>query len=63
MSAIFKAPKFPTPPEIDDEEIAKERRRRLAESQTGPRGGTVLTGGQGVTTPLLGRAAAITGAV
>lgn len=60
MAALFSKPK--TPPRLSDEEIAEERRRQLAARKGGGRAGTILTGGAGLTTPILGTAASLQGA-
>ncbi len=58
MSFLFPKPKFPKPPEIDDEAIAEERRLQLARAAGSK---TILTGGAGVTGPVLGSASILAG--
>jgi hypothetical protein len=61
MASLFSKPKFPDPPKISDEEVENERRRQLANQKSGGKQGTTLTGGAGVSAPILGSAAALTG--
>ena len=64
MSFLMPKPPKPLPvPEIDDPEIEKERRRQLALRQRGGRASTILSGGAGITTPILGSAAQLTGGI
>ena len=58
---FFKVPKVPDIPEIGDEEVQEERRKQLARRQAGGRASTILSGGAGITTPILGSAAQIGG--
>lgn len=58
MSFLFPQPKFPKPPEIDDEAIAEEQRLQRARAAGSS---TILTGGAGVPGPPLGSAAVLTG--
>ena len=60
MAALFGGQKQ-EPPRISDEEIQEERRRKLAAQKSGGRAGTVLTGGAGINTPILGSAASLLG--
>jgi hypothetical protein len=58
MAALFsKPPKPPKIPERDDERIEQERRRKLASLKAGGRASTLLSGGAGITAPVLGSAA------
>lgn len=61
MSALFSAPKFPDPPTIEDDEVEEERRRQLALRTSGSRQQSIVSGGRGVSGPILGTAAQITG--
>ena len=61
MASLFSKPKQPKVPKFNDEAIAEERKRILAERKGGGRAGTILTGGAGVSAPILGTAAALTG--
>lgn len=63
QSGLFKVPKVPDIPEIGDEEIQEERRRQLARRQLGGRASTILSGGAGITTPILGSAAQLGGVI
>ena len=58
MSFLFPKPKLPKPPEIDDEDIAEERRLQLARASGSK---TILTGGAGVPGPPLGSASMLAG--
>lgn len=58
MSFLFPKPKFPKPPEIDDEDIAEEQRLQRARAAGSS---TILSGGQGVTGPVFGSASILGG--
>lgn len=60
MASIFTGPKKVEPPTKSDKEVEEERRRQLKARQGSGRAGTILTGG-GLTAPILGSAAALTG--
>ncbi len=62
MASLFSAPDFPTPPELDDEEIAKRKREALALRGTSNKD-TQLSGAAGVTAPIIGHAAALLGGI
>jgi hypothetical protein len=59
MAGLFsvKQPKKPSA-----EEIERERRRVLAETQSGPQGGTLISA-KGISAPILGTATALGGAL
>ncbi len=62
MGKLFKPPKAPAPPEIDDPRIEEERLRQLAARLRGAgRQATILSGGAGISAPILGTAAQISG--
>lgn len=61
MSALF-SPSGPDIPTLSDEEIEEERRRKIAALEGAGRAGTLLTGG-GITDPILGSAARLTGGI
>ena len=62
MASLFGTPTIPRPPAIDDPRIEAEKRRALAiRMSTEGRQATIITGGAGVTTPLLGAAASLQG--
>ena len=62
MGFLFSQPKPVAPPTIEDPEIEEERRRQLRLRQaTGGRQATIISGGAGITTPILGSAAALGG--
>jgi len=61
MSILFNPPKFPKPPKISDKEIDEEKRRILANQKSGGRQGTILTGGRGDPSSILGSAASLQG--
>lgn len=60
MAGLFKAPKFPDPPKIDDAEVEEERRRQLRTRSAGS-GQTIISGGAGISAPILGTSAQIAG--
>ena len=60
MASLFAGPEKLEPPTKSDKEIEEERRRQLRARSGGGRAGTILTGG-GITAPILGSAAALTG--
>ena len=62
MSGLFGGgPKTPAPPEKSDAEIERERRRKIIEMEGGGKSSTTLTGGAGITAPILGAAAQLSG--
>ncbi len=62
MGKLFNPPQAEAPPTIDDPEIERERLRQLAARLQGAgRQTTILSGGAGVATPILGTAAQISG--
>ena len=63
MTALFSKPKQPKIPTLSDDDIEKERLRQLAEQKGGGRSGTILTGGAGVSGPILGSSANLAGGV
>lgn len=64
MAALFGGkPKTPHIPRLSDKEIEEARRKLLKERAGGGRQGTILTGGAGVNTPILGNAASLVGGI
>jgi hypothetical protein len=62
MSGLFGGgAKVEKPPEKSDAEIERERRRKIVAMQGGGKGSTTLTGGAGITAPILGAAAQLVG--
>lgn len=61
MAALFTSPKKPKIPKFSDKEIEDERHRLIAERKGGGRAGTILTGGAGISSPILGTAAVLSG--
>ena len=62
MAGLFGAPSFPSPPQIDHKKIEREKRRQLAlHGGAGQMGGTILSGGGGITSPIIGAAAQLQG--
>ncbi len=62
MASLFTSPKFPTPPELDDEKIAEEKKHQLALRGTS-RSDTQISGAAGVTAPIIGHAASLLGGI
>jgi hypothetical protein len=63
MASIFTGPEKVDVPTKSDKEIEEERRRQLKERTGSGRAGTLLTGGGGITAPILGSAASLVGGV
>ncbi len=64
MSALFSKPKQSKIPDSSSKDIEEERRRQLAaRKRAGGRSSTILTGGAGVTSPVLGAATSLIGGV
>ena len=61
MSGLFGGGVPEAPPEKSDAEIERERRRKIVAMAGGGKGSTTLTGGAGVTAPILGAAAQLSG--
>ena len=60
MSTLFSGPKK-APPTLSAAQVESERRRILAEQKNGGRAGTILTGGAGITAPILGKSTSLIG--
>ena len=60
MASLFGGGKKPVPT-LSAAEIEAERKRILAEQKSGGKAGTVLSGGAGLTAPLLGNSPTLMG--